>query len=134
MSAFPVLPLKFAEDKERALSWEDVPTVKDLLVYIARMMGVDPNQLLQFQEIVYSSLAPTEQNKIWIKTDGAPGIGIYIGSGYKVIYEYPVRVPLIWTKPASDFPDYLTKLSDDQLTAYGLTAPTGDAFYFYLNV
>jgi hypothetical protein len=140
MSQYPVLPLVSARQAEALKSWEEIKTPQDLINYCKRMLGVDPNQLLQFQEIESSPLEPQpgaeDRKQIWIKTDGAPAIGILIGSSYKLIYEYPPNVPLIWTKSVADFPGYLTKLTPTQVTNYGLAAltPPTDAFYFMLVV
>ncbi len=137
MSQIPVLPLVSANNVEPLKSWEDIRNPQDLINYCKRMLGVDPNQLLQFEEIVVSPLQPqsNEENRkqIWIKSEGAPAVGILIGTGYRLIYEYPPNVPLLWTKSLSSFPPYLSVLNGDELTAYGLTNPA-DFFYFMLKV
>lgn len=136
MSQFPFLPLKAAKQIEPLRSWEDIKNPTDLVNYLVRNLSVDPNSLLKFQEIISSSLEPSgnDKGKLWVKTDGYPAIGIYIGSSYKLIAEYPFDVPLLWTKPVSEFPSYLTKLTEEQMTQYGLSLPEGSThFYFILT-
>lgn len=137
MSQIPVLPLVSANNVEALKSWEDIKNPQDLINYCKRMLGVDPNQLLQFEEVVSSPIEPqptsSNKKKLWLKTEGAPAVGVLIGNSYKLIYNYPPNVPLLWTQSENDFPDYLSKLNSDELTAYGLTNPTG-FFYFMLKV
>lgn len=136
MARYPLLPLLAANDIEPLKSWEDVTSPHDLVLYLIRMAAVDPNQLLQFTEIVVGPDQPSgaDRNKLWLKNTDPFAVGIFNGNTYKLIYEYPPNVPLIWTKARSEFPSYLTELNDGQLTSYGLTKPPSDAFYFMLIV
>lgn len=132
----PVLPLVKARDIEALKSWSDILTPQDLLEYITKMLGVDPNQILQFEEIEFSSVQPQGQSrkKIWVDTDGAPSIGVLVGSSYQLFYQYPPNVPLLWTQPESDFPQYLTRLSTDQMEEYGLELPEGSSLFYFMLV
>lgn len=133
----PKLPLILSEQIEPERSWEGLSTPHDLLQYFARNCSVDARALVNLEEFVVSPIEPTGANrsKIWIKNEGAPGIGIPIGSQYKVIYEYPPNVPLLWTGGSStqlSFPNYLRKLTPAELESFGLTAPTNPDFYYFM--
>lgn len=134
MSQYPHLPLVAVKALEALSSWEGINSPTDLIKYLTRNLAVDPNELLQFQDIIYSSTAPsgTSAGKLWVKTDGYPAVGIFVGDSYKLIAAYPFDVPLLWTRAASEFPSYLTKLTESELTKYALTNPEG-YFYFMLK-
>ena len=125
MSKYPVLPLIKQKNIEQQASWEGLSTPSDLADYMARVLSVDPNQLLQFQEAVYSDVQPTglEAKKLWIKTDAPQAIGIPSGDGYVLIHKYPQGVPFLWIYANGNLPTYLDLISDSDLDDYGLTAP-----------
>ena len=126
--AYPLLPLRVANDREQQRSWEGLSTPHELALYIARMMSVDPNKLLQLNEIIYSDLQPTglDSKKIWIKTEEPVGIGIPVGGEYSIIYKYPPHTPILWTQGLKNLPGYMREISSTELSDYSLTAPSSD--------
>ncbi len=133
----PVLPLVLQKNKEPLKSWEGISTPSELAAYLATVFSVDPNQLLQFEEIVFQEIEPVgeEAKKLWIKTDLPVGLGLPSGEGYNMIYQYPPNVAMLWLKGEEKLPDYLRKLTSDQLTDYGLTDPSDKkVFWIVLDV
>lgn len=127
MATRPVLPLIASKDIEALRSWEGIETPDDLVRLMARMLSVDPNQLEQFSEVVYSDVQPpSSSTQIWIKTDQPIAIGIPSGGTYQLLYQYPPNVPFIYTKMDS-LPTYLRKLTDSELDRYNLVAPDADS-------
>lgn len=126
--AYPLLPLSVANDKERQRSWEGISTPHDIALYIARMLAVDPNKLLQLNEITYSDLEPTgdDAKKIWIKTEEPIGIGIPVGGQYSIIYKYPPHTPILWTQGMGNLPSYMRELSSIEMEDYSLTEPASN--------
>lgn len=124
--AYPSLPLVVANDKEKQRSWEGISTPHDLALYMSRMLGVDPNKLLQLNEIIYSDLEPTGQDakKVWIKTEEPIGIGIPVGGKYSIIYKYPPSTPILWIQGISNLPSYMRELTVTELEDYSITEPT----------
>lgn len=132
--SFPTLPLKIAKPIEASRGFEGIRTLADLINAVAVHLGVDPNQLLQFQEITPGSVDPSKDvGPIFIKTVAPYYIAIRAGSEYQRFYQYPPNVPLLWTQGESNFPAWLTRLTESELTQYGLTNPD-TAFYFMLKV
>lgn len=134
MNQFPTLPLVIAKPIESNQGFEELRTLSDLLLKCAQHLGVNPNQLLQFKEIQFESIDPTTvASSVYINTTMPVKIGIKVGSSYQWFYQYPPNVPLLWTKEESEFPAWLSKLTSDELTQYGLTNPD-PSFYFMLKV
>lgn len=129
------LPLRVATDIEPLRSWDEITNPMDLVIYIARLLSVDPSSFASLQEVSFGSQPPSgdDLGKLFIKNTTPVGIGIFNGSGYSMIYQYPPNVPLLWTKGNEEFPSYLKRLSADQLQDYGLTNPS-EGFYFMLQV
>lgn len=129
----PILPLQVANDIEPERSWEGIKTPHDLIKLAARMLGVDSAQLNRFDEILISPLEPTgdDRNKLWIKSEGAPGLGIPIGGTYQVLYNYPPNIPLLWFSQTPP-PSYLSRMVDSELEAAGLENPEDTNFYYVI--
>ncbi len=121
-----ILKLQVAKDIEPLRSWEEVKTPYDLAVYISRVTGIDISNISALSEIAVSSLQPTglESNKLWIKSEGMPGIGLPIGGSYQMIYQYPPNIPLLWINTDDALPREMYKISASDLEEYGLAAPT----------
>lgn len=117
----PNIPLEVAKDIEQNVSYEDMPTPADLLNYMARMLSVDPNKLNNLQDVEVTSVQPDSADKIWIKTNEPVGIGLPIGGSYQMIYKYPANSPFLLK---GSVPSVLRKLTSDEISDYGLTAPT----------
>lgn len=135
MPDYPMLPLAVQNDIEQLRSWEGLATPHDLALYNARVLGVDPNELLALQEIIYSDLEPAgedDRKKLWIKTDSPAGIGIPTGDGYKVIYEYQPNIPLLWVLGENDLPSYMRLLTTQELEDYGLTKPAKNKYFWVI--
>lgn len=132
MSDIPLMPLVVAKDIEPLRSWEGFDTPHDLALYLARMFAVDSSQITRLQEFVVNSVEPVgvDREKIWIKSEGVPAIGLPIGGTYQMIYKYPPNIPLLWT--GGDLPPYLRKLSDNELTNYGLANPDNTNYYYFI--
>jgi len=127
MATRPVLPLIASKDIEALRSWEGIETPNDLVRLMAARLSVDPNQLEQFSEIVYTDVQPPSgSTKIWIKTDSPIAIGVPSGGTYHLIYQYPPNVPFLHVK-IDNLPTYLRKLSETELDRYNLTAPDADS-------
>lgn len=123
----PVLPLVVQSELEPLKSWEGISTPSDLARYMARVLSVDPNQLLQFEEIVFSDVQPTgdEASKIWFKTDEPIGIGIPSGDNdYNILYQYSPNVAYLWLNGSDRLPSYFRKITQSELEDYSLTDPT----------
>jgi hypothetical protein len=129
------LPLRRANDTEALRTWEDIKTPDDLINYIVAHFAVEADGLARLMEIYRGPIAPSgdDLGKLWLKTNNPVGIGVYNGAGYEIIYQYPPNVPLLWTQGSSAFPSYLYTLTEEDLTNFGLTNPTG-GFYFMLKV
>lgn len=132
--SLPNLPLRVATAVEPITDWSYFNTPQELLLWVARMCSVDPNQVAVFQEIYAGSTEPTgdDRGKLWIKTTPPYGIMVFNGSNYEPIYSYPKNVPLLWTQSPTEFPSYLSRLSESELDDYGLENPDG-YFYFMLK-
>jgi len=127
MATRPVLPLIASKDIEALRSWEGIETPADLVSLMARKLSVDPNQLEQFSEVVFTDVQPpSNTSKIWIKTNPPVAIGIPSAGSYVLIYEYPPNVPFIHTN-SENRPSYLRELSASELENYNLTAPDADS-------
>lgn len=124
----PSLPLRVQKGIEHLKSWEGYSTPYDLIKLAAQLLSVDPNQLLQFEEIVYTDVQPEGLNakKIWVKTDAPVGLGVPTGDGYAMIYPFPQNIPFLWVKGESNIPSYARKLNNNELENYGLTKPDAD--------
>lgn len=130
----PMLPLKVQQDREPVNSWNNFATPQDFLIWAARSLAVDPNQLSILNEVYVGTTEPVgeERGKTWFKTNPPYAIYLFNGTEYEPVYNYPPNVPLLWTKDATEFPSYLHRLTESELTQYGLTNPE-DAFYFMLR-
>lgn len=126
------LPLKIQKGIEQASSWSGLSTPYDLLLYFARNTFIDPTAIVSLKEVVTSSIEPAgeDRDKLWIKTEGAPALGIPIGGTYQMIYQYPPNVPFIWTQGIDVMPSYISRLETSELGDYGLTNPTDVKFYY----
>lgn len=123
MATRPILPLVASKDVEGLRSWEGMETPSDLVRLMASRLSVDPNQLEQFNEVVYTDVQPpSNTSKIWIKTSQPIGIGIPSGGTYHILYQYPPNVPFLYVH-ADDIPQYLRELTASELDKYNLTAP-----------
>lgn len=129
------LPLRKANDVEVLRTWESITTPEDLINYIVDHFAIDADGLARLLEIQSGSIPPSgdDVGKLWLKTNNPVGVGVFNGSDYQIIYQYPPNVPLLWTKGSSAFPSYLSALSAEELTSYELTNPAG-GFYFMLKV
>ena len=126
MATRPVLPLIASKDIEALKSWEGIETPADLVSLMARKLSVDPNQLEQFTEVLFSDVQPpSNSSQLWIKTDPPVGIGIPSGGSYVVLYQYPPNVPFIHVD-RNNRPPYLRKLTASELENYNLTAPDAE--------
>lgn len=128
------LTLQIAKDIEKSKSWEGLSTPYDLALYILRMAVIDPSGISSLDPISYSPLEPvgSDRSKLWIKTEGVPGIGIPIGGRYQMIYQYPPNVPFLWVDASNAAPAYLNRLSQSDLENYGLTDPVIDTAYYVI--
>jgi hypothetical protein len=136
MATQPVLPLVASKDIEALKSWEGIQTPSDLVRLMAARLSVDPNQLNQFSEIVFSDVQPASNTtKIWIKTNAPIAIGIPSGGSYTLLYQYPPNVPFIYTD-ISNIPVFLRVLSQNELDTYNLTAPDAgsNASWVIMNI
>jgi hypothetical protein len=129
MDNIPTLPLRVSRTPDKP-TWEGITDPLQLAYYLARILSVDPKGLIEFQEIQYSSVAPTgeESNQLWIKTGNPIGIGIPVGGEYKIFYQYPPNVALAWLVGAGDPPDFLRTLTIDEIEDLGLTDPDETKF------
>lgn len=125
MSNFPLIPLQVASNIEKQASWEGISTPHDMAEYIARIVSVNPDQLKQFDEVIYSDVEPSgeDRKKIWFKTDKPVGIGVPSGSDYILFYQYPTNTPILWLGGKEKIPSYSRKLTTQQLEDYGLKTP-----------
>lgn len=126
-----ILPLVVAKPVEAKEDFAGLNTPFLFARYVLSLGGVDVEQLRTFQEIYYGSSEPSgaDAGKIWVKRDGAPAIGIRIGSQYQMFYQYPPDVPLLWTKTSDTIPSYMRRLTDAELTQYSLIAPVSGGMY-----
>ena len=121
-----LLPLVAQKGIERGSSWEGISTPNDLANFIARVLAVDPTAAIELQEVIYSDVKPVIENskKIWIKTSEPSGIGVPIGGAeYRMFYEYPEGVPILWVKGIATIPKYMRQLTEKELEDYSLTKP-----------
>lgn len=121
----PFLPILVQSDIEQQQSWEGISIPNDLARYMARVLAVDPNSILSFDEVIYSNIQPSgdESKKIWIKTGEPYAIGIPTSDNYKMFYQQPVNVPYLFIGREGDIPDYSRVLTSSELEKYKLTAP-----------
>ena len=121
----PIIPLRVASLVEPQASWEGISTPHELAKWLSRILSVDATKLAETQEIVFGDLQPQgdDQNKIWVKTSEPVGFGLPVGDSYTIIYQYPPNVPLLWAGSDATIPSYLTTLSEDQITSFGLSTP-----------
>lgn len=121
----PVIPLRVASKIERSASWEGISTPYDLALYMQRTLSVDGSKIAELQEIIYSDLQPTgdDQKKIWVKTSEPIGLGLPAGDTYKIIYQYPPDVPILWMKSEATLPSYMRALTETEMDNCNLTAP-----------
>lgn len=133
-SNLPILPLKVAKDIEPEKTWENMHSPDDLLNYMAIRLGVDISQLDTINEIIYSSIEPvgSDRRKLWLKTEGVPAIGIPFDNQYKMIWQYPPNVPLLWVIQGV-LPAGMRRLTVSELTRYGLTNPPDINYYYVIN-
>jgi len=135
MPSLPTLPLKVQKGIEPQESWEGYSTPTDLARYMAQVLSVDPNQLLQFEEVIFSDSQPSgeKSKKLWIKTDAPVAIGIPYSGGYNLIYQYPANIPFLWVK-GNSFPSFLRKLTNAELNDYNLEDPeVNTAFWLIME-
>jgi hypothetical protein len=126
MATRPVLPLIASKDIEALKSWEGIETPADIIMLAARKLSVDPNQLEQFSEAVFSDVQPpSNSSQLWIKTNPPVAIGIPSAGSYVLLYEYPPNVPFIHTN-RNNRPSYLRVLTASELENYNLTAPDAE--------
>lgn len=136
MATQPVLPLVASKDIETLKTWEGIETPNDLVRLMAARLSVDPNQLNQFSEVVFSDVQPeSNTTKLWIKTNVPVAIGLPSGGTYNLIYQYPPNVPFIYTDIAN-LPVFLRALSVNEMTNYSLTYPVAgsNAAWVIMNV
>jgi hypothetical protein len=128
---YPALPLVVQRNIEQQKSWEGISTPFELAQYLARIMSIDPNELLQLNEIVYSDVEPVgdEARKIWVKTDEPFGIGVPVGNAYRMIYQYPPNVPFLFI---GEMPTYARELTTDEMSIYSLTKPTSTTAHWII--
>ena len=119
------IPLKVAKDIERERSWEGIHSPKDLALYLTQILFVDAEKVLALKEITFSQEEPTgdDRGKIWIKLTEPIGIGLPIAGDYSMIHQYPKNVPMLYS---GVIPDYMRKLSGDELEDFGLQDPPKD--------
>jgi len=128
-----ILPLVVANPVELNVQWQDIcSNPRDLGLWIVRMLAVDISRVGELNQFIVSDSEPVgaDVGKPWIKTGSPPGIGVYDGERYYVIYPYPEATPFLWTKGIDALPAFLTKVNTGTLSDYGLTAP-GNNDYFY---
>lgn len=132
--SLPKLPLQVATSVEPITDWSYFNTPQDLILWIARMLSVDPNQTAIFQEIYTGTIEPSgeDRGKLWIKIDPPYAVMVFNGSSYQPIYNYPPNVPLLWTRNPDEFPSYLSRLTEVELSDFNLENPEG-FFYFMLK-
>ncbi len=132
--SIPIIPIRVAKDVEPMRSWEGISTPHDLALYMARILSIDGSKIMQLQEVVYSDLEPTgeDRKRLWVKTSEPVGYGIPTGDNYTVIYKYPAGVPILWVNSLSPAPSYMRKLTDLELGNYSLTDPVDRDFYWVI--
>lgn len=120
-----LLPLLVQNDAEPQKSWAGISNPNDLARYIASVLSVDAESFDALNEIIISSTEPTgeDRNKIWIKTDEPVGIGIPIGSTYRVISDKPINIPYLHIGSIETIPSYARRLGSTELSNYKLDAP-----------
>lgn len=131
-----MIPIKPVKGIEAQANFEGISTPKELADMLSRLLAVDDEEFTNLEEVIVSPLEPidTDKKKIWIKSSGAPAIGLPIGGRYRLIYSYPPDVPFLWIKGLDSFPNYLRKLSSGELSDYDLANPSNpDYFYVILN-
>lgn len=128
------LPLDVARDIEPERSWENVTTPWDMVLLCAKFLSVNIKNITDTSGFVLSPIEPTgaDRGKIWVKTEGMPGIGLPIGNSYQLISKYPQGVALLWTK-SRPLPSYLRELSESELTAAGITTPKDSQYIWVIN-
>lgn len=117
-----------------AVKWEDYCTDPMLLFKaFSSFFVVDATELKSTIPLIRSSTRPSadQRNAIWIKTSWPYGIGVFIDGAYQMdwgLSGYPENQPFLM-KPAdigATLPGNVTKLSDAQITEFGLTKTTGE--------
>lgn len=129
------LPLIVAKDIEAQRTFEGIATPIDLAIFLSRILAVDSRSVERLSEVYTGSTEPTgaDRKPIWINTSFLYSIALLIGNEYKHIYPYPTNTPFIWTLGENDLPSFAVKLSDPEVTSYGLTSPV-NTDYFYVII
>lgn len=134
MATDRTLPLKVAKDIEPERSWENITTPYDLILACAKFLSVDLSGITDTSGFIQSSIEPTgaDRGKIWIKTEGMPGIGLPIGGSYELITKYPQNAAILWTK-GLPLPSYFREMTDGEMADASITRPVKSQFIWVIN-
>lgn len=118
-----ILPIVIANPVDNGDSIENIDTIHELLQYLSNHQGVDAGPILnQIESIPFkisnkeSSDGGASNTVQFIKGD--PSYILYDNNKF---YPYPPNTAFLYV--GDDYPGYLTKLTDEEITDYGLTKP-----------
>lgn len=128
------LPLKTARDIEPERNWENVTSPWDMVLLCAKFLSVDISEIADTSGFVQSSIPPTgaDYGKVWIKTDGMPGVGFPIGGSYQLITKYPQNAATLWTK-GLPLPSYFREMTDGEMADASITRPLKTKYIWVIN-
>lgn len=130
-----VLPIVRLADKDGpAANWGDFKTPEELLSYIVKFFGVDPQALNAVQRFFIGDTAP-DQNSIWIyASEDLPSfVGIPVGGSFVKFYQYPANSPFVLVAQ-ENLPIGVRQLTTEEVENYGLNTLNAPAFWAILEI
>ena len=130
MPSDPVLKLSLqsANPVNKDLTWEDPSICKSPSAFaevLTRLLFVDAGEFANLSGVIRSASRPSsaDTGKIWAKTSSPVGVGVYSGGQWKVVYQYAVNTPILWSLSNGSVPSYMSPMSESAIDDAGLQEP-----------
>ena len=128
------LPVQTASPVELHECWGDYPNPSAFFAAISSFLFVDSEKLGDSSGVIFSDTQPsaTDNAKIWLKTSEPYAVGFFAGGSYRLFYQYPPNVPLLFPqtfKFGGTTGNKIRLLTASEITGYGFSNPTNGAIW-----